>query len=78
MEMCVALIRACVSPGDATPHDHPFAIVDLAQITSLGGVPRDFNVSILQRSQLEWLFFLARHFCDGLVEGDESLDEPSS
>jgi hypothetical protein len=30
--------------------------------------PQDFNVSILQRSQLQWLFFVARHFCDALVD----------
>ena len=32
------------------------------------GVPNEFNVGILQRSQIEWLFFLASHFCDQLTE----------
>jgi hypothetical protein len=73
MEMCVALIRACVSPSDTQPKDHQFTIVDLAEIISLEGVPNNFNVSILQRSQLEWLFFFARHFCDELL--DEDLTE---
>lgn len=67
LEMCVALIRACVSPSDTQPSDHEFTIVDLEEIISLEPVPSDFNVSILQRSQLEWLFFLARHFCDELL-----------
>jgi hypothetical protein len=70
MEMCVALIRACVSPSDTQPKDHIFTIVDLEEIISLEPVPNDFNVSILQRSQLEWLFFFARHFCDELLEED--------
>ncbi len=73
MEMCVALIRACVSPSKIQPKDHNFTIVDLEEIISLGPVPKDFNVSILQRSQLEWLFFFARHFCDELL--DENLTE---
>jgi len=68
MEMCVALIRACVSPSDTQPADHKFTIVDLEEIISMGPVPKDFNVSILQRSQLEWLFFFARHFCDELLD----------
>lgn len=70
MEMCVALIRACVSPSDTQPNDHRFSIVDLEDIISLEQVSKDFNVSILQRSQLEWLFFFARHFCDELVGED--------
>jgi hypothetical protein len=67
-EMCVALIRACASPSDTQPKDHKFTIVDLKDIISLEPVPKDFNVSILQRSQLEWLFFFARHFCDELLD----------
>jgi hypothetical protein len=38
-----------------------------SQPVSLAVVPKDYNVSILQRSQLEWLFFFARHFCDDLL-----------
>ncbi len=64
MEICTALIRACVTPSDAQAGDHQFSIVDLHDIVSLQTVPSDFNVSILQRSQLEWLFFFASHFCD--------------
>lgn len=68
MEMCVALIHACVLPTNAQPKQHKFTIVDLEKIISLEPVPKDFNVSILQRSQLEWLFFFARHFCDDLLD----------
>jgi hypothetical protein len=68
--MCVALIRACVSPSDTQLKNHRFTIVDLEEIVSLDPVPKNFNVSILQRSQLEWLFFFARHFCDELVDED--------
>jgi hypothetical protein len=70
MEMCVALIRACVSPSDVQPKGHTFTIVDLEEIISLEPVPKNFNVSSLQLSQLEWLFFVARHFCDELLDED--------
>lgn len=73
MEMCAALIRACVSPSDTQPEDYKFTIVDLHEIISLGPVPSDFNVSILQRSQLEWLFFFAYHFCDQLLDEDRTV-----
>ena len=63
-ELCAALIRACVAPAEGDPHNYTFTISDLADIISLDPVPDDFNVSILQRSQFEWLFFFARHFCD--------------
>lgn len=66
VEICVALIRACVTPSDADPEDYEYVISDLRQIISMDVVPADYNVSLLQRSQLEWLFFVARHFCDSL------------
>lgn len=66
VEMLIALIRACVVPSDTEPADYEFTILDLRDIISLNCVPVDFNVSLLQRSQLEWLFFIARHFCDVL------------
>ena len=75
-EMCLALIRACVSPSDTQPKDYKFTIIDLEEIISLAAVPKDFNVSILQRSQLEWLFFFARHFCDELTDDDVAEVEP--
>lgn len=68
-ELCAAMIRACVPPGDADPANQTYTISDLSQIVSTATVPTDFNVAILQRSQLPWLFFLARHFCDALEDG---------
>lgn len=68
MEMCSAIIRACISPSGTQPKDHKFTIADLPVIISLNSVDAKFNVSLLQHSQLEWLFFFARHFCDQLTE----------
>ncbi|MCG3129844.1 MAG: hypothetical protein FLDDKLPJ_00580 [Phycisphaerae bacterium] len=67
-EVCTAMIRACVTPDDADPPGQPYTIADLSRIVSTASVPGDFNVSVLQRSQLAWLFFLMRHFCDSLDE----------
>ncbi len=66
VELCTALIRACVQPGEMDPADHQYTINDLTQIVSMVSVPEDFNTALLQRSQLPWLFFLARHFCDAI------------
>jgi hypothetical protein len=74
LELAVALIRACVAPSDAEPKDYEFTIADLADIIGLESVPEKFNVSILQRSQLSWLLFFARHFCDELLETDLTVD----
>lgn len=65
MELCTALIRACVRVGryDASRR---YRILDLEQIVSTQTIPAEYNVGLLQRSQLEWLFFLARHFCDSI------------
>lgn len=67
MELAVALLRACISPTDNHPENDSFTIPDLKQIISLDSVSSDFNVALLQRSQLEWLFFLAYHFCDSIL-----------
>ena len=64
LEMTCAMIRACVTPSDTEPEDYKFAIRDLKEIISLDPVPDDYNVSVLQRSQWEWLFFFTRHFYD--------------
>lgn len=67
VELLCALIRACVLPN--LPQQNPeYFIADLADIVSTRIVPSDFNVSLLQRSQLEWLFFLARHYCDAITD----------
>ncbi|MRR06608.1 MAG: hypothetical protein EG828_06630 [Deltaproteobacteria bacterium] len=68
VEVLSALIRACITPGTADNNTHRYSIDDLGSIVSLQQVPAEYNVSLLQRSQLPWLFLMARHFCDTLVE----------
>jgi hypothetical protein len=68
VELCTALIRACIRPTDTGSNQGRYTISDLSGIVSIGCVPDNFNVSVLQRSQLEWLFFVARHFCDKITD----------
>lgn len=68
LEILVALIRACVTLTTRRQNPAPYSIRDLGQIVSIAGVPPKFNVSLLQRSQIEWLFFLVSHFCDRLTD----------
>ncbi len=70
MEICSALLRACVKPAETEAGTYKYTISDLEEIISLTGVPASFSTKILQRSQLEWLFFFARHFCDELQPGE--------
>lgn len=65
LEVWTALIRACVTAGAPDPPTHPYVIRDLGSIVS--GVPPTYNVSLLQGAQLQWLFFVARHFADTLI-----------
>ena len=67
VEVMSALIRACVAPC-AIARDENYIISDLAQIVSMENVPPEYNVSLLQRSQFPWLFLMARHYCDSLVD----------
>lgn len=67
LELWTALIRGCVQPGSEDKDGVAYAISDLGRIVSLSPVPDDFNVALLQRSQLPWLFFTARHFCDQIA-----------
>jgi hypothetical protein len=67
MEICTALLRACVKPSPTGNSKTDYQIADLGAIVSLRGIDAAFNTKIIQRSQLEWLFFLARHFCDSIV-----------
>lgn len=67
IELCVALIRVCIAPSQIQAVAPTYVISDLARILDLGPIPIDYNVALLQRSQFEWLLFLARHFCDELV-----------
>ena len=66
LEVCVALIRACIDPAGPRGRQPGYTISDLANILDTSGLPAGFNVAILQESQIEWLLFLARHFCDEL------------
>jgi hypothetical protein len=68
IELCCALIRACIVPVN-TPQPTPsYMISDLPEILDMSMLPSGYNVSILQNSQLEWLLFLARHFADGFTK----------
>lgn len=66
VELCVALIRACVKVGDMDASNERYLIGDLQDIVSIKHIPDSFNVSLIQRSQLPWLFFIIKHFCDDL------------
>src|SRR5699024_9986011 len=66
VEVFTALIRACVSVGAADSYSYEYTIRDLGNIVSTSSVREEFNVSLLQRSQIPWLFLMARHFCDEL------------
>lgn len=68
VEVLTALIRACINPGASDQNTHAYVISDLSQIVSASSVSNDYNVSLLQRSQIPWLFLMARHFCDELAE----------
>ncbi len=65
IELCIALIRSCVAATGPRGEMPTYAISDLAEILDTSGLPSTFNVAIIQESQIEWLLFLARHFCDG-------------
>lgn len=67
-ELATSIIRSCIAPSNSDPEDYEYQISDLPDIISMKSVPEEFNVALLQRSQLEWLFFFARHFCDKLTE----------
>jgi hypothetical protein len=68
LEVCCALIRACVIPGVADPDGMAYQISDLSAIVTMPIKVAPINVAILQASQLPWLLFLLRHFCDQLIE----------
>ena len=67
MELICSLIRACVSPAPTAANNVQYVISDLKDIVALDTIPKGYNVSLLQRSQLEWLFFLASHYCDTIT-----------
>jgi hypothetical protein len=67
IEVFSALIRACINAGVSDSSNYQYAVSDLNDIVSTEGVKEDFNVSLLQRSQIPWLLLMAHHFCDELV-----------
>jgi hypothetical protein len=68
IEVFTALIRACINAGVSDAAAHRYSISDLKDIVDTSQVPEDYNVSLLQRSQIPWLFLMARHFCDELTQ----------
>ena len=68
IEVFTALVRACINSGASDSESYQYTISDLNDIVTTLGVKEEFNVSLLQRSQIPWLFLMARHFCDELVE----------
>jgi hypothetical protein len=68
VEVFTALIRACIAPGLSDPDTHTYIISDFNRIVSTSSVGKDYNVSLLQRGQIPWLFLMARHFCDEFTE----------
>jgi hypothetical protein len=67
-EVLVALIRAAVIPAEPEPTNYPYHIADLGSIISLSSIPAGYNVSLLQRGQLQWFFFLLSHYCDQIID----------
>lgn len=67
-EVMTALIRSCVAPGPADAVGHQYSVSDLGAIVSTKAVREGYNVSLLQKSQIPWLFLMARHYCDDLVD----------
>jgi hypothetical protein len=70
VEVIIALIRACLGTEriDTRERQPSYSISDLEEIISTNCIPQEFNISILQRSQIEWVFFLLSHYCDSIVE----------
>lgn len=68
LEIVVAIIRATIRPIYSARDESEFIISDLEQVCSLDRMPPDYNVSLLQRSQLQWLFLTMYHFCDIIEE----------
>lgn len=67
LEVLVAMIRACVCPTKRNEELSGMTIRDLPAVISTADVALDYNVGLLQRSQISWLFLMARHFCDDLI-----------
>ena len=68
IEVFTALIRACINAGPSDAKSYRYTISDLSGIVDTSKVEEDYNVSLLQRGQIPWLFLMAHHFCDELVD----------
>lgn len=69
IEIATAFVRSCVIPlTSAADVIESVRNRDLHSIVSVDSVPGDYNVSVLQRSQLPWLFLLVSHYCDQLTD----------
>jgi hypothetical protein len=67
-EVLAALIRASVPPSNAEASAQKYLISDLGRIVSLAPIPKGYNISLLQRGQLQWFFLLLSHYCDVLED----------
>ncbi len=68
VEVAVALVRACVALGQMPGEPSNYSIPDLASALSTSEVPPTYNVGLIQRDQLPWLFLTAWHYCDDLLD----------
>ncbi len=74
-EFAAAFIRAAVRASTEAPSQSGVVLLpDLQEIASLDAVPANYNVALLQRSQLAWLFLVAAHYCDELQDGRSSSE----
>lgn len=66
LELASALIRSCINANAnlIDKVEQSYSICDLEKIVSTKEIPDNYNVSILQKNQLPWLFFFMYHFCD--------------
>lgn len=67
LETAIAMIRACVVPGSCDETCDSYEIEDMMEIVEVKGLLDGYNSALLQRSQIPWLFFFLRHFCDRIV-----------
>ena len=66
-EVLIAMIRACILPTARKEDIVSLTIRDLPAVISISEVSEDYNLGLLQRSQIPWFFLMARHFCDDLI-----------
>lgn len=65
LELATAMIRSClVVNSNPQECNTAYSISDLEEIVSMDTVSKSYNISLIQRSQIPWLFFFINHFCD--------------